>query len=935
MKNKIRRLSVSLIALITALLCTVNTFGYGGLLYEKKSVQTITKGLTYEKSSRMYPEGWLDVYVLTINANESDIAMEVIESVDAIGAKASVEKLANDNGVIAAVNGDFFGSGTKKSSMGQVAENGQMKAVQNYYNGSENKYAGFFIDTENVPFIDYVKSSMGFYASEAPIVMGAKNKVTDFSNPVYFDKSAISSTASIDQSFSGLYKIKVQNNKITYISGEGEVISLEDCDYAIVMNKATALDKLDNYGVGMAVSFDESEKFQFRPTKDISNIKFGISGGGELLRNGETVSTGLIIGEKARNPRTLVGVNKDKSKIYIMCIDGRKNGLGATHAEAAQIMKEYGVWDAIHMDGGGSTTMVLQQENDTNLSVVNVPSEGSLRAVANGIGVRATGEAGKLQRITAYTGENQDNYLFKGFENPIYVNAYDGQLNAMNVNTGKLTFSSSLKGEWVENKFIPEEEGKGTITVDYEGVSDTINVVVLKGAQAVRVTADDYTLDIGESTNLKAQLVNKDGYTLNTEQDEIRWSIDNTSVGTLNGTKFTAAGEGIATITGVSDKFGVSSQLKIAVGKKHIAIQSFESGRNIVMYYYPDNSGIKGSSKVVEGTASDGRSSLEINYEFKPNQTTTQVVYAGLEKRPLVLPSGASDLICDYKGDGSQNILRAVLKDKNGTEQNVELASDLSSTDWKQGKASIPSNLVEPIKIDKIYVASLSTEGDTIGTVYLDNMSVLAPVATGGGDYADVSDYMHTDLTSKSGEVVSVFGRSAGGNSNTVANVISAMAQDARAIAFAGSTNINNNTGVPSVIWNNSYTTNETDNFSFATLATGTGSLRTANGDQWRYIRDYCNNLSKNNVIVLMDRYLWSGISDSREQEALHDIFKTAVREYGKNIVVVSSAGETTFAELKDGVRYINLAGIGSSQTQFLKLKGTSNELYYEFVDVD
>ncbi len=936
MKNKLKIIAGGLIAFVTAFSGTVSSFGYGNLLYEKKDIQTITRGLTYEKSTRMYPEGWLDVYILTMDANESDLAMEVIESVDAIGAKASVEKLAEDNGVIAAVNGDFFGSGTRKSSMGQVAENGEMKAVQNYYNGSENKYAGFFIDDENVPFIDYVKSSMGFYASEAPIVMGAKNKVTDFSKPVYFDKKTISSTASIDSSFSNLYKIKVLNNKITYISGGGEVVSLDDCDYVIVMNKSTANDKLDNYAVGMEVRFDESEVFQFRPAKSISNIKFGISGGGELLRNGEIVSTGLIIGESVRNPRTILGVNQDKSKIYIVCIDGRANGLGATHKEAAYIMKEIGAYDAIHLDGGGSTTMVVQQEDTTSLSVVNVPSEGSLRAVANGVGIRATGEAGVVQRVKGYTGENSDSFLFRGIENPIYVNVYDGQLNSMEVNLSKLSFSSSLQGEWRENKFIPSEEGKGTITVTYEGVSDTFNVTALKGAQAILVSADNYALDIGESTKLSASLINRDGYTLDTSGVDISWKSDNSEIGTVNNGVFTAKSEGIATITGSADELGVSSQLTIAVGKRHIAVQSFESGRNMAMYYYPADSGISGSSKVVEGTGIDGRCSLQINYEFLPNLTTTQVVYAGLENRPLTLPSGSSDIICWYKGDGSNNILRLALTDKNGTTQNVEIASDLLSTEWKQGKASVPAELEEPIKVDKIYVAALNTtDENTTGTVYVDNMSVLAPEASGKGSSTDVTDYMNTDISSKSGEIVSIFGRTSGGSASVISRVVTDMAEGARAIAFAGSTNISNNTGVPAIQWNNSYTTNGTDNFSFAAIATGSGSPKAANGDQYRYIKDYCNNLSKNNIVILMDKYLWTGITDSREREALHDIFSTAVKEYGKNVIVVSSAGESNYVELKDGVRYINLAGVGGNSIQYLRLKGNSEEMFYEFVDLD
>ncbi len=934
--KKLRRISAAAIAFITVLTASLNSYGYGNLLYEKNDVQTITRGLTYEKSSRMYPEGWLDVYILTMDANETDLAMEVIDSVDAIGAKASVEKLANDNGVIAAVNGDFFGSGTKKSSMGQVAANGAMKAAQNYYNGSENRYAGFFIDSYNTPFVDYVKTTIGFLANGANLDMGAKNKVTDFSKPVYFDKTAITSTASIDSSFSNLYKIKVLNNTITYISGAGETVSLEDCDYIIVMSQSTASEKLSSYSVGMAVEFNETDAFQFRPAKSISEIKFGISGGGELLRNGEIVSTGLIISETGRNPRTMLGVSQDKSKIYIVCIDGRTNGLGATHQEAAAIMKEIGAYDAIHLDGGGSTTMVVQQEDQSNLSVVNVPSEGSLRAVANAVGIRATGEAGVLQRIKAYTGENSDSFLFKGIENPIYVNAYDGQLNEMSVNSNDLSFSSSLQGQWNGNKFIPSEEGKGTITVTYQGVSDTFNVTALKGAQAIRVTADSYALDIGESTNLKAVLVNKDGYTLDTSSANITWTVDNTDIGTVSNGVFTAKGEGIATITGSADDFGVTSQLTIAVGKQHIAVQSFESGRDIKMYYYPEDSGISGSSKVVEGVAVDGKCSLQIDYSFQPNLTTTQVVYAGLENRPLVLPSGATDISCWYKGDGSDNILRLQLIDNSGNSQNVEIASDLYSTEWKQGKATIPSGMEEPIRVDKIYVASLNTEeNDTTGTVYIDNMSVQAPEESGNGDMTDVTDYMNTDTSSKSGEVISIFGRTSGGNSSTVNSIVEAMANGARAIAFAGSTSITNNTGVPAVQWANSYVTTSTDNFYFATLATGSGSPKAANGDQYRYIKDYCTTMSGTNVIVLMDRYLWTGITDSRERDALHDIFSTAVKEYGKNVIVVSSAGESNYVELRDGVRYINLAGVGGSTMQYLKLKGTADEMFYEFVDVN
>ena len=205
------------------------------VLYEKKEVQEIIRGLTYEKSSRLYKTGWLDVYVLTLDASETNLSLEILENVNTYGTKATVEKLAKDNGVIAGINGDFFGSGSLRSSMGQVAEDGEMTAAQNYYNGSSWQYAGLFVDTAGTPFIDYVKTTLSFVtADKVAMTLGAKNKMTDFSKPVYFDRSAISSTADMDRYYSTLTKMVVENGVITYISSPGETVNVPENGYIIV-----------------------------------------------------------------------------------------------------------------------------------------------------------------------------------------------------------------------------------------------------------------------------------------------------------------------------------------------------------------------------------------------------------------------------------------------------------------------------------------------------------------------------------------------------------------------------------------------------------------------------------------------------------------------------------------------------------------------------
>lgn len=917
------------------------TFVYAAdttVLYEKKDIQTIAQGLTYEKSTRMYKSGWLDVYVLTMDANENDLAFEVIESVDNYGAKATVEKLAKDNGVVAAVNGDFFGSGTLKSSMGQVADDGDMVAAQNYYNGSENKYAGFFIDNYGTPFIDYVKSTMGFYGpSSVSMEMGAKNKVTDFAKPVYFDRRAITSTKTLDAYFKNLTKIVVTNGQITYISSPGETVDVPENGYIIVMSNATREQQISKFSVGMNVSFSESEKFVFRESKQISDVAVGISGGGELLRNGEVVNNGLIIGENAYNPRTMLGVNKEKSKIFIVCIDGRKNGKGATHQEAAAIMKEYGAYDAIHLDGGGSTTMAVQLKGASQPSVVNVPSEGSQRAVANGVGIKVNGEAGVPARVEPYVADTDENIMFKNFESKIYVNVYDGQLSELSVDLGKLTFSSSLKGTWNDNAFTPSETGTGTITVNYGDISGTIEVTVLKGAAAIRIGAESYSLGAGEKTMLTAKVINKDGYAMDIESKDVEWSVSDSSVGHIENGYFVADSDGTCVVTGKA--YDVSSKMTISVGKKYVAVNSFEAPRDLVMYYYPADTGIEGSAETDSDVSYDGTSSVRIDYKLLPNQTTTQSVYASLEKNNILFPSGVSEFNIWYKGDGSDNMLKAVINYGTGQSADVVIAEGLEGTEWKQASVKLPDDVKDPVYLNKIYVSSLNTTNEnTQGSVYVDYLSAKAASGSGGGAASTgMNDYMEADLSTLTGDytVVTAFGNTKGIGAAPGNSLLAKMSEGARTMAFVGETGINNTTNVASVINQNTYKTSENEDFSFVTLGVSNGSLKAASGDQWRYLQDYVNRLSKKNIIIMMNAYTWSGITDKRERDALHDILKTASRKSDKNIVVLSSVGESNYVEIKDGIRYINLAGVKAANQEFIRFKGNGEELYYEFCSVN
>ena len=71
-----------------------------------------------------------------------------------------------------------------------------------------------------------------------------------------------------------------------------------------------------------------------------------------------------------RHPRTGIGFSADSTTLYFVTVDGRQErSAGLSLPEFADLLIALGVHDALNLDGGGSTTMVVQG------TVVNSPSD--------------------------------------------------------------------------------------------------------------------------------------------------------------------------------------------------------------------------------------------------------------------------------------------------------------------------------------------------------------------------------------------------------------------------------------------------------------------------------------------------------------------------------------------------------------------------------
>ena len=117
-----------------------------------------------------------------------------------------------------------------------------------------------------------------------------------------------------------------------------------------------------------------------RWTFGFPNVWDAIGGFPLLLADGLDV-VGTCVGSGCgRNPRTGVGVTAD-GKILLVVVDGRqpKWSVGASLHEFARIFRRLGAIHAMNLDGGGSSTMVVNGE------VMNRPSDGEERRISTAV----------------------------------------------------------------------------------------------------------------------------------------------------------------------------------------------------------------------------------------------------------------------------------------------------------------------------------------------------------------------------------------------------------------------------------------------------------------------------------------------------------------------------------------------------------------------
>lgn len=900
--------------LIGALLINLNTFSVKGnddILYEKIDQDHVTKGLEYEYKEVFTKDGWVDVHTLIMDLTNKDLSVEFLKSTEEVGLKDGLTDLveqyneSNDSEVVAAINASFFQmSGAYSDPIGINYDEGYTYGSHNYNVGYED--AASIIQTldGNIEF-GFFDMSIEFTNDDGrELYISGINKVDPKDTVIIYNQSFDTSSRRIDD-LGDYYKLTVGDNIITEITEPGvtcEIPSLEE-GYIFVIPEEIVEYHLEYFSVGTRVYLEIDSSL------DIENMESSIGGGAIIIKDGEAVELGLTAEPNYRHPRTAVGVTEDGNTMIAMVVDGRGESIGATHDELITYLMDYGVYNAISLDGGGSSTLAARELGEEDIDVFNEPSGGYQRNIINGIGIATEAETGPIATIEIKTSTD---IVFKN--NPIELEliGYDENYNPVEVDNRSVlwTVEQGMTGTWTEDSFTPTSEGDGVLKCHYNDLIATANVKSLGEAIDLNVSPRVLGMDFKEVSSFKVTGLDISGYEGRINNMDITYTVDDTTLGAfVNGEFVTGTKSGVTKVKlQVGDRWTTAY---IAVGNEEQVYDEFEEA-TFTQRTYPE--GVIGTSGIDHERFFDTDMSYIFDYEFK-SSADPQAVYMMFEDFIIENPTDIIGL--QVYGNNSGHSLKGRVVDANGEGANLTFASEIDFDGWKKLTVDLPSDLEYPITLDRLYVVAIHSFEDFAGSINVDQMTIMSRIQTDDFKFDDegfINDELRLDMAPSGTTELKVFGATSFRNrllDNILLDKVYEKMNDSEYAVFAGYTDIDEEKiEVPMDAWDNEYHEFVVDGVRFIQLATGTEGLRYNDYTQYDKIDETLRTASENTIVFIGSRDPLNTFPDEREGDLLHSILSDYQQLTGKTVMYIRGGGYTTDVTIKDGVRYFDLSGL-------------------------
>ena len=332
----------------------------------------------------------LKISVVEMDLTNPYIMMETCLGADkSVGSETPVNMAIRNNRpgheVVGAMNGDFFM--TAPSNEVGLPLSGQVRNDELVL--SSHNRACLVLDDDNRPYIDRLTFSGTVACGDHSFALNLVNRMRYGYENIAANQSFLFTRSYGPKTYDGSNSGKM----VLLRPAEGEfrwnAIGVEHCviedifdaqgsrtipdGKAILWLKGTYANQTEwmNVGDQMDISFRQTLN---NGPQDVK-IQQLIGGSDHII-----MQNGQFMDDWAeRHPSTAIGFNADSTRLYFVVVDGRHmSSIGVKLSEMKGIFEALGAVNAVNLDGGGSSCILVNDE------VLNHPSDGPVRAVGNG-----------------------------------------------------------------------------------------------------------------------------------------------------------------------------------------------------------------------------------------------------------------------------------------------------------------------------------------------------------------------------------------------------------------------------------------------------------------------------------------------------------------------------------------------------------------------
>ncbi len=898
---------IGIIFLISFLCVCLNSNAFAlTKLYETSQKEVLNSGTNLTKYTRLTDKGWLSINIVDIDLDDENTSIKVLTSENGLNTFQNVKRmLENQKRCIAAVNADFFNGKTNNGNIiGMSVNDGEMLTSTYYENASKDVFGSMLIDENNDTWFGYFsnKITVNNYRTGEAISVGDMNKLPinyDFL-VLYSDKWAETSIGSTPDLITTEFVI--DNDKVVEVRTNEEPVEIPEGGYVLTAFGENATAKKDILRVGDRVSID------IEMQADVNKIKMAVSGGTLLVKEGQVANfTHNLMGS---NPRTSIGVSKDGNTLYLITVDGRQSSsIGLTQTEFAELLIEKGIYNALNLDGGGSTTMAVRRLGEEDSTLVNKPSDGGLRNVADSVGVFNTDKTGSLSELVI---EVKEVNVFVGDERELIVKGYDKYYNPVSIDTDDIKWSSTGVDVSVEGNVLKAGDTAGTATVKAKigKATGTINIDVLSAPNELTISPKKVSIIDGEDVTFEVSGQNKNGYGASLKNDNLEWEIVE-GEGSIEDGVFKSDGVG-DTVISVSSGNATSYAL-IRVNENNAKLINDFEETNFYFKSYPTD--IKGKVSLDDEEVYSGKKSAKLTYDFTKTNVT-RAAYLRFDESVLLDSDARGVSVMVYATESTSDQIKMKLTDANGETQYLLLSKGLESNGWQELTLSL-ANVALPAKLVDIYVAQDDANALTKGSVYFDDLKIIyenSKVDADGMLPADIKGAdelnVYSDLESANAFRLIVSPEFSDEKllldrfkNKTIEGVIN---QNADITVFPTQSNITLTDGVSKEkIFVNGYGVKNFKSATIISIDIYAGGIRLTDSNQWLSLQSDIRNGNKNILIVLNGNI--NDFKDTAEKKLFIDVLCDLMRSTGKNIWVLQK-GDNTDYSMNRGIKYLSIA---------------------------